>query len=103
LFVFWNERRLRGLSGKKVAKAAASPAEMALPEIEGYSSEVVALLPAIAALNPLGLHTLQRILENPQDASELLYSLSKMDPDLVKKVRSLDRQSRAILLAMSGD
>jgi hypothetical protein len=51
----------------------------------------------------LGLHALQRILENPEDASELLYSLSKMDPDLVKKVRSLDRQSRAILLAMSGD
>jgi hypothetical protein len=64
---------------------------------------VVALLPKIAQLNPIGLHALQRILENPEDASEMLHSLSRLDPELVRRMRALDHESRTLLLALSGD
>lgn len=64
--------------------------------------EVTALLPKIARLNPTGLHALKRLLENPDNANELFHSLSKLDPELVKQVRDLDRPSRELLLAMSG-
>ena len=104
-YVYMNERKLRGLpvvprSQKKPASSVA-PAE--LPEVEGYSPEVVALLPKIAQLNPIGQHALQRILENPEEASEMLHSLSRLDPELVRRIRSLDHESRALLLALSGD
>jgi hypothetical protein len=72
-------------------------------QIEGYPDEVVALLPKIARLNPIGLHGLRKLLESPEEASELLYSVSRLDPDLVRRLRRLDRDSKALLLALSGD
>ena len=72
-------------------------------KIEGYPDQVVALLPKIAQLNPLGLHALRRLLENPEEASQLLHSLSRLDPELVRRVRGLDQESKALLLALSGD
>ncbi len=100
-FVYLNERKLRGVPTKPAAK----PKKSAQPllEIEGYSPEVVALLPKLSQLNPLGLHALRRLLENPDEASELLHSLSRLDPELVRRIRTLDRESRALLLALSGD
>jgi hypothetical protein len=104
-YVYMNERKLRGLPvlprAQKKAESAVTPDE--LPEVEGYSSEVVALLPELAKLNPIGLHALQRILENPEEASEMLHSLSRLDPELVRRMRTLDHESRALLLALSGD
>jgi hypothetical protein len=100
-FVYFNERKLRGLPLVKAAPA--KPAAAELPKVAGYSDEVVALLPKIAALNPIGRHALARLLENPDEAAELLHSLSRLDPELVKRIRSLDRDSRALLLALSGD
>ena len=103
-FVYWNERKLRGLPLFKESRPSRPGAvEMPLPKVEGYSDEVVALLPKIAQLNPVGLHALKRLLENPKEASELLHSLSRLDPDLVRQIRSLDRDSRALLLALAGD
>lgn len=104
VFIFWNERKLRGLPpGKASLAAKPGTAAMSLPKVDGYSDEVVSLLPKIAQLNPIGLHALKRLLENPEEASELLHSLSRLDPELVRHIRSLDRDSRALLLALAGD
>jgi hypothetical protein len=102
-YVYWNERKLRGLPFRK---AAAKPAAMrtteGIPLIEGYSPEVSVLLPQISRLNPVGLHALKRLLENPDQANELLHSLSRLDPELIRRIRLLDDDSRAMLLAFSG-
>ena len=73
-----------------------------IPVVEGYSSEVTELLPLMARLNPVGLHSLKRILANPEQANEMLHALSHLDPELVKRVQALDKDSRAMLLAISG-
>jgi hypothetical protein len=100
-YVYFNERKLRGVKTRRVAKPtrAAQP----LADIEGYPAEVVALLPKLSQLNPLGLHALRRLLENPDEASELLHNLSRLDPELVRRIRTLDRESRLLLMALSGD
>jgi hypothetical protein len=100
-YIYWNERKLRGLSGFFTIKAAA-PVEGIVPVVEGYSTQVTALLPLIAKLNPVGLHALQRILANPEQANENLHSLAHLDPDLVKRVQALDKDTRALLLALAG-
>jgi hypothetical protein len=103
MFVYAQERKRRGqpIFGAKPAMSTAVMDE--LPVVEGYPQEIVALLPKIARLDPLGLHALQRLLEDPQGASELFHSLSRLDPELVKRVRTLDRATRELLLAMTGD
>ena len=101
-FVYWNERRRRGLKGFFSPKAAHAPAEGIAPVVEGYSSEVTELLPFIAKLNPVGLHALKRILANPDQANEMLHALSQLDPELVKQVQALDKDSRQMLMAMAG-
>jgi hypothetical protein len=101
-FIFWNERRLRGLAAGK-APARTAPVASEAPVVEGYSPEVTALLPLLAQLNPVGLHSLKRLLANPEEANELLHGLSRLDPDLIERFRSLDRESRAVLLALAGD
>ncbi len=103
-YVYWNERKLRGLPFlKAAARPIASSQGVELPRVEGYSPEVTALLPQIARLNPIGLHALKRLLENPDQANEMLHSLSKLDPELIRRIRALDDDSRAMLLALSGD
>ena len=99
-FVYWNERRLRGVPARKPAKPVA---EAQIPVVEGYSQEVTALLPMLAKLNPVGLHALKKLLADPEQANELLHGLSHLDPELVKRIRSLDRDSRALLMALAGD
>jgi len=102
-FVYWNERRLRGLPlGIRLFKPAPVPPTGA-PVVEGYASEVAALLPLLAKLNPVGLHALKRILQNPDEANDLLHSLSHLDPDLMKRIRSLDKDARELLLALAGN
>jgi len=102
-FVIYNERKRGDLPiFRKKAETPALTVEE-LPVIEGVPVEVAALLPQIAKLNPKGLHALQRLLENPEAASELFHSLSRLDPELVTRVRNLDRSTRELLLAMSGD
>ncbi len=101
-FIWYNERKLRSLPFlPAAAKSAALEGEV--PQIEGYSPEVLALLPQIAKLNPYGQLALKRLLENPEQASEMLHSLSRLDPELVKRIRNMDRESRTILLALSGN
>jgi len=102
-FVYYNERKRRGLPVLAARPVSAETVEAELPHVEGYSPEVVALLPKIAQLNPMGLYALKRLLEDPDNASELLHSLSRLDPELVSRVRSLDQGTRALLLGMAGD
>jgi hypothetical protein len=102
-FVFYNERKRRGLPLGKPKTAQTQVADMQAPMIEGYSAEVTALLPKIAGLNPIGLNALKRLLENPDSANELLHNISKLDPELVNRLRLLDRPARELLLAMSSN
>lgn len=99
-FVYWNERRLGSVPLRKPAKAVA---EVQIPIVEGYSQEVTALLPLLAKLNPVGLHSLKKLLADPDQANEMLHSLSNLDAELVRRIRGLDRDSRALLMALAGD
>ncbi len=103
IFIYWNEKRL-GTIGRKPAE---KPAPVSVEElvVEGYSTDVTGLLPLIAKLNPTGQLALKRLLktQNPDVASEMLHSLSNLDPELVRRLRSLDRESRSLLMALAGD
>jgi hypothetical protein len=101
-FVYWNERRRKGLKGFFPSRSAKTPVEGVALVVEGYSNDVTELLPSIAKLNPVGLHALKRILANPDQANELLHALSHLDPELVRKVQALDKDSRALLLGLAG-
>ena len=70
--------------------------------VEGYPKEVTELLPMLAKLNPVGLHALKRILADPEQGNELLQALAHLDLELVKRVQSLDPDSRALLMALAG-
>jgi hypothetical protein len=100
-FVFLNERRLRSAT----QPAAEKKEETVTPAItiEGVSPEVSAFIPQLEALNPLGRKALAKLLENPEEASDLLFRLSRLDPDLVRQVRGLDRDTRSMLLAIAGN
>jgi hypothetical protein len=100
-FIYWNERRRKGLKGFYTKKAT-QPTEGVVPVVEGYSTDVTELLPLIARLNPVGLHALKRLLANPDQANEMLHSLSHLDPELVRRLQSLDKDTRALLMAMAG-
>jgi hypothetical protein len=104
VFVYSNERRLRGHKGflpqslfpRKVAISAEAPV------VEGYSTDITALLPMIAKLNPVGLHALKHILQEPDQANDMLHALAHLDPELVRRVQSLDKDTRALLMALAG-
>ncbi len=101
-FVYWNERRQRGLKGFFPTRAPMTAAEATIPVVEGYTSEVTELLPLINKLNPVGRHALKRILANPDQANQLLHALSHLDPELVKRVQALDKDARALLMGLAG-
>ena len=104
LFVYTNERRKRGLQGffpPSLFPSKVVPATE-VPMVEGYSTEVTALLPMIARLNPVGLHALKRVLQEPEQANEMLHALAHLDPELVRRVQSLDKDARALLNALAG-
>lgn len=101
-FMYWNERRRRGGVIAAMTPRAAGVAVASVDPAE-YPPEVVALLPLIARLNPVGLHALKRLLETPDETSELLHSLSRLDPELVRRIRMLDRDARALLMGLAGD
>jgi len=101
VFVYWNERRRKGLKGFYTSKAV-QPVEGFVPVVEGYSTDVTQLLPLVAKLNPVGLHALKRLLANPDQANEMLHALSHLDPELVRRIQSLDKDTRALLMALAG-
>lgn len=105
-FVYWNERKLRGYAPifrRREKRAGEGPVAgaAAVPEVEDLPVEIREILPKLLQLNPLGLHGLERLLQNPEEASQLLHNLSRVDPDLLRRLRGLDREARALLLAMA--
>jgi hypothetical protein len=110
-YVLWNERRRRRGSAEPVAAGPSSAAGPAAPEgksAEGSPSPSGAvdpadLLPAIAALDPVGRRGLEQLLQDPQTASDLLRRLARLDPEVIRTLRGLDRETRALLLALTSD
>ncbi len=98
--VYLNERKLRGGSKAETVKAEGETESIRL---EDYPAEVIALLPKIKALNPVGRKALGKLLTNPDAASDLLLTLSRLDPDLIKRMKGLDREAQALLIALAGD
>lgn len=100
-YVYWNEKRLKGKTQTPNPKLQTSKTI----ELSEYPAEVLALVPSVARLNPVGLRALKRVLDehDPDETSELLHSLSRLDPELVRRMRALDRDARALLLGLAGD
>lgn len=88
---------LAARSGRRPAKPAAAPVP------EGATPEAAALLPQISQLSPAGVAALQRMLQSPEQANELLRSLSSLDPELIQRVRSLDPETRSLLMSLAND
>ena len=97
-FVFWNEQRLRR---KRIPVSETVLAEQAA-NYPNYPPNVVALLPRIAKLSPEAQSNLYQFLENPTKAQVLLRDMVRLEPELVKQVRDLDKESQALLLALAG-
>jgi hypothetical protein len=118
-FVLRNERRRR-----MAAPAAEAPtAPPAIPEESQGSGkgtphsgtqapptpakvpeqEISALLPALAALDPAGRGALGQLLQDAETASDLFRRLARLDPDMLRTLRSLDQNTRELLLALSKD
>jgi hypothetical protein len=99
LFVYLNEKKRRG--GAKSMPESLEVETSIGPQ--DYPPDVLELLPLLTGLNPVGRRALKMLLQNPDAASELLHSLSRLDPDLIRRVRALGRESRALLLVLAGD
>jgi hypothetical protein len=88
-------------------RASASPAPAASPPpaapADETASEARDLLTAVEALDPHGRRGLELLLRDPVSASQLLRRLAGLDPDLIRRVRGLDRETRALLLALTSD
>jgi len=97
--VYLNERKLRDGSEAKPVKVEG---EVEI-RFEDYPAEVIALLPKIKALNPVGRKALAKLLTNSDADSDLLLTLSRLDPDLIKRMKGLDREAQALLIALAGD
>ena len=100
-FVYMNERKLRGVGLDEEVKA--TEVEATPIRLEDYPEEVIALLPKIKALNPVGRKALGKLIANPESASDLLLTMSRLDPDLIKRMKGLDREAQALLIALAGD
>ncbi len=97
-FVFWNEQRQR----RRQIPVSAAIIEEQTTNYPNYPPQVVALLPRIASLSPQAQSDLYQLLENPAKAQVLLRNVVSLEPDLIKQVRTLDNESRALLLALAG-
>ncbi len=98
--IYLNERKLRGLGIAKPAKAEDISEPLSLDDLP---ADAIALLPKIKALNPVGRKALGKLLADPDAASDLLLTLSRLDPELIKRMKGLDREAQALLIALAGD
>ena len=115
-FVFRNERRRRMTS----TTAEVSTSRPAMPD-EGQSSVMgtrhsasqTPKVPAMAvaeeintlvqALDPAGRRALEQLLQDAETASDLFRRLARLDPNMLRTLRSLDQNTRDLLLALSKD
>jgi hypothetical protein len=96
-YVAWNERR------RRVRPASTLEASLPMPEATTPPEEPGSLLEAIAALDPLGRRALEQLLHDPANASAFLKRWARLDPELIRTLRGLDRETRALLLALTSD
>ena len=99
--VVLNERKLRGIPLTKNPDTA--PGQAAPMRLEDLPEDVVALLPKLKELNPVGRKALARLLKNPDAAADLLLTISRLDPNMIKQLRGLDREAQSLLIALAGD
>jgi len=115
-FVLRNERRRRMTS--TAAEAATSlPAISEVSQPSGmdapHSGTQPPVTPAkvaeqeigalLQALDPAGRAALGQLLQDPQTASDLFRRLARLDPNMLRTLRSLDQNTRELLLALSKD
>ena len=98
--VILNERKLRGVLTPKITKIEG---EVEPIRLEDFPEEILELLPKLKALNPVGRKALGKLLKNPDAASDLLLTISRLDPDLIKKMKGLDRDAQSLLIALALD
>jgi len=90
-------------SQSSVAGAAHSGSQArGMPAIAAVE-EINALVPAIAALDPAGRRALEQLLQDAETASDLFRRLARLDPNMLRTLRSLDQNTRELLLALSKD
>jgi len=97
-FVLWNERRMSRHT-IPVTQTVLAEQRQNYPD---YPPSVIALLPRLAQLPPDALQDLHQFLADPVKASSLLHDLVRLQPDLIRQVRELDRESQALLLALAS-
>jgi hypothetical protein len=109
-YVVWNERKRRLKASPRVESGEPAPdAAVSTPAATVLAAHRPGVLPgspllqAISALDPLGRRALEKLLRDPQAASDLLQRLSRLDPEMLRGLRGLDRETRALLLALTSD
>ncbi|MEK7311727.1 MAG: hypothetical protein AAB382_07130 [Chloroflexota bacterium] len=105
-FVYFNEKKLRAPI-KPSATSTQPPAQIAnrqQPAVIGdIRPEVAELLPQLQRLDARALRALKKITADPDVASELLHTVSRVDPQLVEEVRRLDRRELNLLMALAEE
>ena len=96
-YVAWNERR------RRARPASTSEGQAPRSEPTTPSEEPGPLLEAIAALDPRGRRALEKLLLDPTSASMFLERWARLDPELIRTLRGLDRETRGLLLALTSD
>jgi hypothetical protein len=94
-YVYNNERHRRQTG----APAPEAPS-LGEPVPGAYPETVLALLPQIARLDSVGLEALSRLLRRPEEASELLFRVSRIDPALLRRLQDMEEETRELLAAM---
>ncbi len=97
-FVVWNELRLRQRAIPVTDTVIAEQTH----KYPDYPPQVIALLPRLAQLSPEALQDLYQFLAEPAKAQSLLHDLVRLQPELIRQVRELDRESQALLLALAS-
>jgi hypothetical protein len=108
-FAFYNERRLRALRSPQAAVPSATPAERQLEPVSASNprtpvpTEMADLVALVQKLDPPGQRALRRLMADPAAASNLLVSLSRIDPRLIEAARRLDRRDLNLLMALAEE
>jgi hypothetical protein len=101
-FMVFNERRLRaGRAPQPVEQPKTTTATMA--SVFSVAQDLGDLVPQLQKLDPPALRALRRLTADPAAASELLVSLSRIDPHLIEAVRHLDRRELNLLMALAEE
>ena len=108
-FAFYNERKLRGLGRPQTtAQLATTTSQPAQPAVAPAARKTALadlddLATQLQKLDPAGQRALRRLMADPVAASDLLVSLSRIDPRLIEAVRHLDRRELNLLMALAEE